>query len=296
MLRIGRDLAKRKSGDWWFQTWQTEEVGSKSFLDADADRLATSSDAWLLKPKQAWHGFGDLGAKYCMLDPIKVTTLTPGIGANGKPTKEGIPASIVSAFLDTQGSVVEKTEPYSILTLFSIGITRGKWGSLVAALMRFKELYDANAPLGKALPGLVDAHPERYAKLGLRDLASEMHAAIREHDILGSLDSAFSNLPEAVLTPRETFARLVHREVEQVPAAKLEGRILAVQVVPYPPGIPLLMPGERFDKKTRGVGDFLLGLEAFDAEFPGFGHHTHGVEVKTDKSGRSYYALYCLKE
>ena len=98
-----------------------------------------------------------------------------------------------------------------------------------------------------------------------------MHAAIREHDILGSLDGAFSNLPEPVLTPRETFARLVHGDVEQVPAAKLEGRILAVQVVPYPPGIPLLMPGERFGKDTRAVGDFLLGLEAFDASSPASG-------------------------
>ena len=70
--------------------------------------------------------------------------------------------------------------------------------------------------------------------------------------------------------------------------------LLAVQVVPYPPGIPL--PGERFGKETRVVGDFLLGLEALDAKFPGFGHDTHGVEVKTDKSGRSYHALYCLKE
>ncbi len=70
--------------------------------------------------------------------------------------------------------------------------------------------------------------------------------------------------------------------------------MLAVQVVPYPPGIPLLMPGERFGDATRAVGDFLLGLEAFDAKFPGFGHDTHGVEVKTDESGRPYYALYCL--
>jgi arginine decarboxylase len=296
MLRIGRDLERRKSGDWWFQSWQADEVGGKSFLDADPDSLATSSDAWLLRPGQSWHGFGDLGARYCMLDPIKVTTLTPGVGLDGKLQKEGIPAAIVTAFLGTQGIVVEKTEPYSILTLFSIGITRGKWGSLVAGLMRFKELYDANAPLDRALPALVASYPERYGRMGLRELAAEMHTAIREHDILGNLDGAFRNLPEPVLTPRETFARLVHREVEQVPAAKLEGRILAVQVVPYPPGIPLLMPGERFGESTRAVGDFLLGLEAFDARFPGFGHDTHGVEVKTDASGRSYYALYCLRE
>jgi arginine/lysine/ornithine decarboxylase len=295
MLRIGKDLSRRKSGDWWFETWQSDEVGKKSFLEADPDELANASEAWLLKPGQRWHGFGDLGTRYCMLDPIKVTTLTPGIGPDGKLQKEGIPAALVTAFLGTQGIVVEKTEPYSILTLFSIGITRGKWGSLVAGLMRFKELFDANAPLEKVLPGLVVDHPERYGSLGIRELAAEMHRAIAEHDILENLDGAFRNLPEPVLSPRETFARLVHREVEQVPAAKLEGRVLAVQVVPYPPGIPLLMPGERFGEGTRAVGDFLLGLEAFDAKFPGFGHDTHGVEVKTDESGRPYYALYCLR-
>jgi arginine decarboxylase len=230
-----------------------------------------------------------------MLDPIKVTTLTPGVGRDGQIQERGIPAAIVTKFLGSLGIVVEKTEPYSILTLFSVGVTKGKWGSLVAGFMQFKGLYDRNAPLAEALPDLVASHRERYGALGLRDLADEMHAAIRKLRILESLDGAFSNLPEAVLTPRETYGRLVHGEVEQVPAAKLEGRILAVQVVPYPPGIPLLMPGERFGKDTRAVGDFLLGLEAFDAGFPGFGHDTHGVEVKTDESGRPYYALYCLR-
>ncbi len=55
------------------------------------------------------------------------------------------------------------------------------------------------------------------------------------------------------------------------------------------------MPGERFGEATRAVGDFLLGLEAFDAWFPGFGHDTHGLEVKIGGDGRPYYALYCLK-
>jgi arginine decarboxylase len=56
------------------------------------------------------------------------------------------------------------------------------------------------------------------------------------------------------------------------------------------------MPGERFGEETRAIGDFLLGLEAFDAQFPGFGHDIHGVEVETDEQGCSYYSLYCLVE
>lgn len=294
MLRVGRDLAARKPGDWWFQPWQPDRVDGRDFLDVDPEVLIRSREAWVLEPNADWHGFGDLGPRYCMLDPIKVTILTPGIDRRGSLEKSGIPAKIVSRYLGSRGIVVEKTEPYSILTLFSVGITKGKWGSLVAGLMGFKEQLDANAPLSAVMPDLVGAHPERYAGMGLRDLADEMHASYREFDILKNLDGAFSNLPEPVLSPRETFARLVRGEVEQVRASQLRGRTLAVQIVPYPPGIPLLMPGERFDEATRSVGDYLLGLEAFDGRFPGFEHDTHGVEVKRDANGKPYYVLYCL--
>lgn len=296
MLRIGRDLHERDANDWWFEPWQADQVGGTPFVDLDTEFLASSKDAWVLKPNDDWHGFGDLGDKYCMLDPIKVTTLTPGMAPDGTLEERGIPAALVTSVLDSQGILVEKTEPYSILTLFTVGTTRGKWGSLVAGFMRFKELYDDNASLSTTLPGLVADHPERYGAMGLRDLADEMHAAMRKHDILGVLDTAFNDLPEPALSPREAFAKLVRGEVEEIPVSEAEGRIVAVQIVPYPPGIPLLMPGERFSKSQPAVRDYLLGLEAFDLEFPGFEHHTHGVEMKTGENGERFYALYCLKE
>ncbi len=302
MLRIGVELKKPRKGekrhkdDWWFEPWQPDEVDGKPFLDVDDEVLATSPDAWVLKPNADWHGFGDLGKRYCMLDPIKVTTLTPGIGNDGKLTPKGIPAPLVSSFLDAQGIVVEKTEPYSILTLFTVGITKGKWGSLITGFMQFKELYDKNAPLAVALPSLVASYPDRYGSMGLKDLADEMHAAMGEHDILGALDAAFNDLPPPKMTPRESFAKLVRGEVEKVTVREAEGRTVAVQIGPYPPGIPLLMPGESFSKKTPAVREYLLGLEKFDAEFPGFEHHTHGVDIERDKKGRPVYSLYCIKD
>jgi len=296
MVRTGQELRKRTPGDWWFQPWQPDQVDNKPFLEVETDVLATSPEAWILKPDDEWHGFGDLGDSYSMLDPIKVTTLTPGIAADGSLEEEGIPATLVTRVLDSQGILVEKTEPYSILTLFTVGTTKGKWGSLVAGFMHFKELYDSNAPLATTLPGLVADYPKRYGDMGLRDLANEMHSAMRKHNILEILDSAFNDLPDPVLSPRAAFAKLVRGEVEEIPVSEAEGRIVAVQIVPYPPGIPLLMPGERFSKSKPAVREYLLGLEAFDREFPGFEHDTHGVEVKTDKDGKGYYALYCLKE
>ena len=51
--------------------------------------------------------------------------------------------------------------------------------------------------------------------------------------------------PEAVLTPRQ--ALFAPRET--VPLAGSAGRVCACQVAPYPPGVPVIAPGERIEKK-----------------------------------------------
>ena len=75
----------------------------------------------------------------------------------------------------------------------------------------------------------------------------------------------------------------------------LPGRIVAVQLVPYPPGIPIMMPGERVTPEKRAVVDYLLALQHLDNRFPGFEHDTHGIEVERDRDGKSIYMTRCLK-
>ncbi len=89
-----------------------------------------------------------------MLDPIKVTVTTPGIDAQGTFAKLGIPAQVVTLFLDNLRIEVEKTGDYTFLVLFSIGFTKGKWGTLLDGLLAFKRAYDQNQPLTQALPGI----------------------------------------------------------------------------------------------------------------------------------------------
>src|SRR4051812_24999460 len=61
---------------------------------------------------------------------------------------------------------------------------------------------------------------------------------------------------ESVMTPRAAF----FATVEQVPVGEAVGRVVAEMVSPYPPGVPVLAPGERI---TREVLDYLSsGLEA----------------------------------
>ena len=45
------------------------------------------------------------------------------------------------------------------------------------------------------------------------------------------------------MPPAEAYERLVRGRVESVEIDNLMDRTLAVMLVPYPPGIPLIMPG-----------------------------------------------------
>jgi arginine/lysine/ornithine decarboxylase len=82
--------------------------------------------------------------------------------------------------------------------------------------------------------------------------------------------------------------------VELVKLADLTERVAAVMVVPYPPGIPIVMPGERFSAGTSMIVDYLKVLEAFDNEFPGFETEVHGVVPHRENSWTGY-SVYCLK-
>jgi arginine decarboxylase len=67
-----------------------------------------------------------------------------------------------------------------VLFLFSMGVTRGKWGTLINTLLDFKRDYDANLKLSVALPKVAGTAPARYRNAGLRDLGDEMWQHMRE--------------------------------------------------------------------------------------------------------------------
>jgi lysine decarboxylase/arginine decarboxylase len=230
-----------------------------------------------------------------MLDPIKVTILTPGIRPGGGMEDRGIPAGIVTKYLRESGIVVEKTGYYSFLVLFTLGITKGKSGTLLAELFRFKALYDRNSALEEVFPDLVRKYPARYAGRGLADLCQEMHGYLRDESITDLVRQVYATLPEPVMTPAEAYRRLVRGEVTAMPVSEIGGRTVAVMVVPYPPGIPVIMPGERCGPATRAIVDHLVSLQEFDTRFPGFENEVHGVDVVT-REGRRVYYIYCVAE
>jgi hypothetical protein len=76
------------------------------------------------------------------------------------------------------GVVVEKTGFYSILVLFSIGVTHSKASTPLAELLGFKHLLDADPPVTEAIPSLAAEQPGRYDNTGLTQLAAAMHARL----------------------------------------------------------------------------------------------------------------------
>src|SRR6187399_1313834 len=297
--RVHRQFAKK--GEWFFKTWNAETVKARGagkskagkkvrFEDASPEQLATDPQCWVLHPGEVWHGFTDLEPDYCMLDPIKCSIVTPGVADKGGLDKRGIPATLVTSYLHYRGVEVEKTTDFTILVLFSMGITKGRWGTLLNALLEFKRDYDSNAPLAQTLPGLVSNHPSVYGKLGLRELADQMFDQLKSARQTHWLAEAFSTLPDLAMSPSEAYQHLVRDEIEHVPLEELAGRILATSVVPYPPGIPMLMPGESTGADDGPYLGYLRALWAWDQRFPGFGHDTHGIETR---DGVQY--IQCLK-
>ena len=282
--------------DWFFKPWNAETYhDAKSgktvpFFEADTKVLAKDQNFWIMHPEDTWHGFKNLQEDWCMLDPIKVSILTPGMRDDGKLLEKGVPASLVSAYLNRFGIVPTRTTDFQLMFLFSMGVTKGKWGTLVSVLSEFKKYYDRNAPLAEVLPELFEQYKDIYKSMGVKDLGDKMFAYLRANNPGEVLNEAYSTLPEPVITPREAYNKIVSNEVELVPAEKLVGRIAANSVIPYPPGIPMLISGENFGDENSPQIKYLKALSLWDHAFPGFEHDTEGTEVID-----GVYHVLCVK-
>ena len=291
--RLGREFAEKKQ--WFFKTWNPDKVKDPetgkmiAFEDAPTELLATTPGCWVLHPGATWHGFDKLEDDYCMLDPIKVSVLTPGVEDDGSLSETGFPANLLTAYLHARGIEVEKTSNFAVLFLFSIGITKAKWGTLLAAMLDFRRDYDDDAPLSRVMPELVADYPERYEGLGLRGLGDQMFAELKRGGQTVHLHKAFEAIPEARITPDAAYQALLRGNLERVALPDLAHRTVLTAIVPYPPGIPMLMPGEDAGPADGPYIGYLKSLQGWDGAFPGFGHDTHGVEVHDGE-----YYMTCL--
>ena len=264
--------------DWWFGTWGPD-IPERASLPDPSD--------WELTADAAWHGFGPVDERFAMLDPAKVTVTSPGMSMDGEYAEHGIPAVVIQKYLAEHNVIVEKTSLYATLFIFTVGLPRGAWRPLVTTLEQFKADYDANAPLEAVMPRFTRDHPV-YSGRGLREVCDGLHSTYRGGDIARLIASVYTEPTEPDMLPAEALRRLAAGNAEHVPVEELAGRTTAVLLAPYPPGIPLLVPGERV---SEGVIRFLAHEATVARQWPGFTHVTHGLAEGSPPGG---YTVPCI--
>ncbi|NTW00003.1 MAG: lysine decarboxylase, partial [Oscillochloris sp.] len=279
------------ANSWFFKVWQPEKTQLRKERDfntmlQEVETTTTTSfpsilrpEDWLLKPGDPWHGFEIESNECILLDPTKVTILTPGIGED---EKLHIPATIVTKYMRDKdkdkgkGIVVEKTGLYSFLMLYTIGATRDKVDETIEVMRSFREEYNAKDSKLQAL--CADMH--KFLKRTFLDddqgTKSPLMNRIYERDLIQDK------------LPWEAYEALVRGLVKEVAIDSLTpAHVIAVQLTPYPPGIPLMMPGEKF---TEDIIQYLKYLRDFDAKYPDYQTEIHGLIIK--EGGRRF--VLCL--
>lgn len=309
--QLGRrfaEQAQREEEKWFFDPFVPDRVdlGGSAHPPGEAVRwediptqtLLAEKRCWEMRKGAAWHGYRHLEDGYAMVDPCKLVLVTPGFDrGTGAYLDWGIPATVLAHFLRERGIVPEKNDINTILFLVTPGIETSKAGTLIAALVAFKELFDRNAPLSEVVPKFTMKHQQHYASTRLRDLCVAMHEFYRERDCSGLQQRQFraEHFPEIAMTPRAAMQKFIANEVELLPLDEVEGRVAATLNLVYPPGIAVVVPGERYTERSRPMLEYFRMFEQGYARFPGFANEIQGVYAR-QVNGRARLFTYVVKE
>ena len=262
MRKVDKEFGK----DWWFKVWGPDKLAN----DGHRQERRTGS----LKANAKWHGFGNLAEGFNLLDPIKSTIITPGLDMSGKFAETGIPASIVTKYLAEHGVVVEKTGLYSFFIMFTIGITKGRWNTLLTALQQFKDDYDRNQPMWRVLPEFCAEHP-RYERMGLRDLCQASTQMYAKGDIARLTTEMYLSDLQPAMKPSDAFAHIAHRKTERVADRPARGAHHDLAADAVPAGHSAADPGRALQQEDRRLP--ALHPRRSTPPFPGFDTDVHGL-------------------
>lgn len=300
---------KCKEEQWFFDPFVPDVVTIRdSAFMTDVENVAWESlptdvikheqQCWAFNPEARWHGYAGYADGYAMVDPNKLTLLTPGIDRKtGEYLDFGVPATVVANYLREEGIVPEKCDLNSVLFLMTPAEDESKLNSLIARLVRFKNLWDRDAALEEVLPTLCAAHGARYAGYSLRQVCNEMHNFYREANVkeLQRLCFRASSFPELAMPPSAAYESLVANDVEYLPLDQVRGRISATLALIYPPGIGVVLPGERWDERAQPMLDYFMAFQESFNRFPGFNYEVQGV-FQERESGRIRFYTYVVRE
>jgi ornithine decarboxylase len=172
-----------------------------------------------------------------------------------------------------------------------------KLNTLIAKLVKFKNLWDRDADLHEVLPTLFANNRERYAGYTIRKVCNEMHDFYRQAKVkeLQRLCFRATSFPELAMYPKDAYEALVANNVDYVPLEEIKGRISATLALIYPPGIGVLVPGERWDDKAKPMLEYFMAFQESFNRFPGFNYEVQGV-YQERVNGRIKFHTYVVRE
>lgn len=286
--------------NWWDQTlrlgieWRKKLLKKSklfrpfvpdNFAEISTDELATNSKYWQFNPQDKWHGFTKMAAGQAMLDPLKITVITPGIDVkNAKYQPNGIPGPVVAEFLMEKRIIRAKDDLNSLLFLLTPGDTKAELDTLLEAFLEFEKYYLADAPLTEVLPKLAKVYPDRYKGYTLKQLCQEMHEYYRVNKTFTLQKELFSkpDMQNYEMTPEAADQLFMRNQSELVDLKDILGRVAVEGALPYPPGVFIVAPGEKWTRIDQKYFEVLVGaIESF----PGFVPEIQGVYWNQNSDG-----------
>ncbi len=277
----------------------TADLHDEPWENVPTEVLLAEQQCWRLRPGARWHGFTWVTDGYTMTDPCKLTLVTPGFDQEtGDYLDWGVPAPVLAEFLRERGVIPEKNDLNTILFLITPGIEASKSGTLITMLVHFKRLFDRNAPLAEVLPQFVAARPQIYGDQWLRDLCQRMHDFYRDRrtSTLQRLQFRAEHFPQVVLSPQQAWQRFTANQIDYVPLDEVNGRVAATLALVYPPGVGVVVPGERWDERAAPMIAYLKIFEESYGLFPGFENEVQGVFPEQGADGTTRLFTYVIRE
>ncbi|NRO26093.1 putative ornithine decarboxylase [Lactobacillus helveticus] len=256
-----------------------------NFAEIPTANLMDDAKYWSMSKNDDWHGFRKMGNGEAMIDPLKITVRTPGIDVkNAKYEKTGIPGAVVAEFLMENHIIRAKNDLNSLLFLLTPGDSQEELDTMLNAFLKFEQYYDEDALVKDVLPVLYQEYPERYHGYTLKQLCQKMHEYYKENKTFVLQQKLFvkPNMQNYQMTPAEADQLFKKDQTELVDLEDVVGRTAAEGALPYPPGVFIVAPGEKWGEIDQKYFEVLA--HAIE-KFPGFVPEIQGVYLEPQKDG-----------
>ncbi|PXZ24956.1 putative ornithine decarboxylase [Lactobacillus helveticus] len=267
-----------------------------NFAEIPTANLMDDAKYWSMSKNDDWHGFRKMGNGEAMIDPLKITVRTPGIDVkNAKYEKTGIPGAVVAEFLMENHIIRAKNDLNSLLFLLTPGDSQEELDTLLNAFLKFEQYYYEDALVKDVLPVLYQAYPERYHGYTLKQLCQEMHEYYKENKTFVLQQKLFvkPNMQNYQMTPAEADQLFKKDQTELVDLEDVVGRTAAEGALPYPPGVFIVAPGEKWEEIDQKYFEVLA--HAIE-KFPGFVPEIQGVYLEPQKEGNIKVQVEVVKD